>query len=109
MQILHFAKRASEWRTAVMVRDEFLCQSQRHADGCHDRVLVAHHIVYRSHLSKRSLWIVENGICLSEACHRLAHATHNVSVGLARANEAVAAVNCVESIPVPRFTKKGAR
>jgi hypothetical protein len=69
--------------------------------------LEAHHIVYKVKLSERAFWIVENGICLSTECHALAHQTHNLSIGLARANAAVAAVNCVESIPHPKFRKKG--
>ncbi len=106
MQVLHIAKSASEWHRAVLDRDGYRCNSQTHAEGCNGR-LVAHHLVYRAHLSPRSLWIVENGICLADACHLLAHETHNVSVGLMRANEAVAAVNCIESIKIPKFTKKG--
>src|SRR6185312_15101419 len=103
---LHIAKSAREWREAVLERDGNRCVSMQHAAGC-GSILEAHHCVYLVHLSERALWIVENGFTLSRECHKLAHLTHNISLGLVRANAAVIAVNCVESIPVPRFTKKG--
>lgn len=111
MIVLQIAKNAREWRDAVLDRDGFRCVSLDHASGCphvprNSEDLQSHHIVYRAHLSERSLWIVENGICLSAQCHSLAHRSHNFSIGLKRANEAVAAVNCLEAYPIARFTRK---
>lgn len=107
----HIAKTAGEWRETVLDRDGHMCASEIHDPTCHDDrgPLRAHHIVYKSHLSPRSLWIVQNGIALSDACHCLAHSTHNVSIGLKRANAAVAVVNCFEWITVPKFTKSKIR
>jgi len=105
---LHIAKSAREWREAVLERDGSLCQSRQHAAGCGTIPrLEAHHIVYKGHLSELAFWIVENGICLSYECHKLAHLSHNLSIGLVRANAAVIAVNCVDAIPHKKFTKKG--
>lgn len=105
------AKTPGEWRDAVLERDGGICASEIHDPRCHDDrgPLRAHHICYRSQISTRSYWIVENGIALSDPCHALAHSTHNVSIGLARANAAVLVVNCFESIAVPKFTKSKLR
>jgi 5-methylcytosine-specific restriction endonuclease McrA len=106
--VLHIAATASEWRAAVLERDGHQCQSMQHADDCgYYPRLEAHHIVYKGQLGERAFWIVENGICLSYECHALAHKTHNASIGFRRANAAVVAVNCVESVPHRKFTKKG--
>jgi hypothetical protein len=106
--VLHIAKNASEWRQFCIERDNYSCQAEKHHPNCAAGPLVVHHAVYRSHLSPRSTWVCENGVTLADACHKLAHATHNVSLGLKRANECVVAVNCLEQYAVSKFTRKAA-
>ncbi len=98
MITLNIAKNASEWRREVFA-DEPSCAL------CGERATESHHIVYRSHLSPRALWIVENGIALCKKHHDECHATHNAILPKARLRAAVDAINCVESIPVKHFTK----
>ena len=99
------AKGPGEWREAVLERDGYRCISETHAPDC-GGILQAHHLCYRSQIEKRAYWIVENGASVSGPCHSLAHKTHNASIGLARANAAVAAVNCILNVPMPKFTRK---
>lgn len=96
---------AREWRDACLARDRNRCQARKHHGHCDRffRTLEVHHIVYKSHLSKRSMWLVENGITLSLMCHALAHGTHNANLPPKRLREAVAAVNAVDKVPVPPF------
>lgn len=107
MIVLNVAKTASEWHDAVMERDRYECLAEQHAPNCRRRAEQAHHIVYKSAITEKSHWIVQNGIALSKACHDFAHETKNRNLGLQRCNEAVDAVNCVENIKVKKFTKKG--
>lgn len=98
---LKIAKNASEWRDEVFARDDFLCE----IPNCPNKLIEAHHIVYRSHLSPHALWIVENGIALCKKHHAECHATHNAILPRYRLRQAVDAVNCVENVKVPHFTK----
>ncbi len=101
MITLSVAKNAGEWRDEVFERARFICEAR----NCPSALVEAHHIVYRSHLSPRALWIVENGIALCKKHHDQCHATHNAILPKARLRAAVDAVNCVEQIPVKHFTK----
>lgn len=107
MVVIHVAANGNEWHDAVFQRDGSMCQAVKHDPRCHGRAEHAHHIVYRSHLAKRSHWIVENGVAVSDVCHQLAHKTHNGCLNMDRCNAAVVAVNVTEEIKVPKFAKKG--
>ncbi len=101
MMTLSIAKNAREWREEVFERASFVCEIAR----CGNEPTEAHHICYRSAISTRSYWIVENGIALCKMHHDQCHATHNAILPKARLRAAVDAVNCVEQIPVKHFTK----
>ena len=108
MIVLHVAKSAREWREAVAERAGYGCEAVTHDPQCgkFPEMMEAHHIVFRAHLSKESLWIVENGAWLVPACHRMAHALHNRNIAREKLDIAVAAVNCIETIKVPHFSGK---
>lgn len=108
MITLTFTKSGREWKAEVFERASGLCESSEHAIGCRGIAEVAHHICFRSQINERWYWIVENGIALAEVCHILAHRTHNVSLGLVRANHAVDVINCVSEYKIQRFRKKAA-
>jgi hypothetical protein len=96
----------SEWHREVGEIDRFRCASKVHAPDCHGGFEHAHHIVYKSSLPERAHWILENGIALGSACHRLAHDTKNASLDLNRCNEAVASVNpFLDKYQIPKFKK----
>jgi hypothetical protein len=101
----------SEWHRAVFSASSYICEAETHAPGCDGFPTEAHHIVYRSHLTKPALWIVENGIALSQACHILAHASHNANVSQPRLDRAVAAVNAIQGddrrFRIQPFWRKG--
>jgi len=110
--MIRIAEDGSEWKMLVGEEDGFLCASETHAPDCDRSFAEAHHMVFLSQITgePNARWIVENGIALSEPCHKLAHATHNVSVGLDRANRGVAAVNLILAgrgrTKIPPFRKK---
>lgn len=89
------AKSAGEWRTAVFARDGHRCQALHHVAACSLRAQNAHHVVFLSHLTKETRWVVDNGISLSTWCHANAHATHNANIEPRRLREAVDAVNAI--------------
>ncbi len=103
---LTIAKSAREWREEVFERARFYCEGDTIGSSrCPQEPTEAHHVVFRSHLSPRALWIVENGIALCKKHHDECHASHNAILPKARLRVAVDAVNCVEQIPVKHFTK----
>lgn len=77
----------------MFTRDLYECQAISHAPGCSLRAAHAHHIVYLSHLTAETRYVVQNGIALSLRCHAEAHATHNANIAPTRLREAVDAVN----------------
>ena len=110
--IIQIAATAGEWAQACRERDGYECKALDHDPRCRGAVEQVHHLVYKSHLTPETRWIVENGLSLSQVCHAKAHATHNASVGLTRANEAVKAVNIIlvarGLTKIPPFRKKAA-
>lgn len=105
--------KARIWHDAVFDLDGGLCAARQHDPRCRGRAEHAHHIVYRSHLPSWCLWIVNNGIALSIACHNLAHATKNANISTERKREAVDSVNnaipeALKDLRVPYFADRPA-
>ena len=99
---------AHKWHDAVFERDDYRCASAIHDHRCPGRAEVAHHIVYRRFLYKEAMWLVDNGIALSEYCHLLAHSMHNLNIDEERLIAAVDAVNVAQpKFKRPYFVSKG--
>ncbi len=64
-----FAKNISQWRQAVMERDDYTCQDcgTRRRKGNH-----AHHIKMKSERPELRLY-VKNGVTLCRDCHNIRH------------------------------------
>jgi len=84
------------WHAAVMGESAYICEAETHDNRCDGFPTEAHHIVYRSHLTKPAMWLRANGIALSQYCHHLAHASHNACLPDHRLVAAVKAVNAVQ-------------
>lgn len=98
------AENSYEWRDRVFILDGDRCASEEHDPLCSRGAQVAHHIVYKAHLTDGSRYVIENGIALSVLCHALAHRTHNRSLPRYRVEKAVASVNVIDwKNPVPPF------
>lgn len=100
----------SVFHQGVMERDNYACRALHHDKRCNGRAEHAHHCVYRAHLTDPALWLLDNGIALSEYCQTLAHRTHNGNLPKARLIAAVDAVNAIQGeMPgqhVPYFFRK---
>ncbi|HPP76882.1 HNH endonuclease [Methanospirillum sp.] len=65
LDILMDKPREKEWKEAIMLRDNYMCQR------CKSTVnLTCHHIIPRSVCkTNEEMWDVHNGIVLCDACH----------------------------------------
>jgi hypothetical protein len=102
--------KAGKWHDEVFERAKGYCEAEQHDRGCYGRAEHAHHIVYRSHLTKDAMWILDNGAALSLYCHAMAHRTHNANISQERLDRAVDAVNAImpNYLQRPYFRRKAA-
>lgn len=103
--------KAHIWHDAVFERDGYSCNALTHDHRCTLRGEIAHHIVYRRHLTIAALWLLDNGITLSTYCHIYTHSMHNLNLSPTRLVLAVDAVNLVQgddpAFHRPYFESKG--